>query len=258
MMLTMPLSAVVLIGAAVLVAVVVTLLSGRWRPEQSDERDSDSRGFIGAVLSGLFVVALAFYVVIIWEDASSAEDSAAAEAAALVDTYWQLDAAPEPQRENLRALVRDYTASVVNQEWPALGNGEAHEPTGDLLTKLHDGINQLPTTPDQVKGARDRAMDRMREITDKRRVRIDQAGGLDATGQLTLTGTLVGALGMVLFPLLIGFTAKPRHVVLIGVMAGVLGLTCYLMLDVTQPFAGWIKVEPSAFQSAGEELLKIP
>jgi hypothetical protein len=252
--------AIALIFGAVVLAAAATVLLGRRQPrhDQADDRDSDSRGFIGAILSGLFIVSLAFYVVIVWEEAGTAEDNAAAEAAALADAYWQLGVAPQPQRDHIRALIRDYTEAVAEEEWPRLRNGESDTHTGELLGSLHAEINRLPASPDQVKGARDRSLERLREVTDNRRTRIDQAGGLSPTGQLTLIATLVGATGMVVFPILVGFTARIRHVVLIGVMTGVLASTCYLLLDSTQPFDGWLMVEPEPFRVVSEELLRIP
>lgn len=256
----MPLPVAAIIVATIVVTVLATILIGRWRRrnEQADDCDADSRGFIGAILSGLFIVALAFYVVIVWEEAGTAEDNAATEAAALADAYWQMGVAPEPQRERIRGLIREYTTSVVDEEWPALSEGTGDERTGDLLITLHSEINQLPTTPDQVKSARDRSLERMRDVTDKRRDRIGQAGGLSPTGHLMLIATIAGAVGMVAFPLLVGFTARVRHVVLIGVMAAALALTCVLLLDITQPFAGRLMVEPEVYRMVSEEFLRIP
>ncbi|MDX8048538.1 hypothetical protein SK571_04030 [Lentzea sp. BCCO 10_0798] len=201
---------------------------------------------------------LAFYVVIVWEEAGTAEDHASSEAAALADTYWNLGVVPEPQRERLRGLVRDYTTEVIEREWPLLAEGEGDARAEELLFSLRSGITQLPVTPDLVKTARDRSIERLREITDLRRQRVDQAGGLSPTGELTFYGTLGGALAVLAFPLLIGFSASIRHVVLISLMAGVLGFTCYVVSDITQPFRGWIKVEPIAFRTVSTEFQRIP
>jgi hypothetical protein len=252
--------AIALISGAVVLTVIATVLLGRSLPrhDQADDRDSDARGFIGAILSGLFIVALAFYVVIVWEESGTAEDNAAAEAAALVDTYWQLGVAPQPQRDHIRTLIRDYTEAVEKKEWPQLRNGESDEHTGELLNSLHIEVNRLPASPDQVKSARDRSLERLREVTDNRRTRIDQAGGLSPAGRLTLMATLAGGAGMVAFPIAVGFTSRIRHLILIGAMAGVLASTCFLLLDITQPFDGWLMVEPEPFRIVSEELLRIP
>ncbi|GGU38451.1 bestrophin-like domain [Lentzea flava] len=252
-------TAVVIVVASVAVTVAACLLFGRSHAHtQADDRDADSRGFLGAVISGLFIVALAFYMVIVWEENGTAEDNAAREAAAVADTYWQTAAMPQPQRDHIRTLLVSYPKLVADKEWPRLASGESDSGTTDVLNSLHTEILSLPSTPEEVKSARERALERLREITDLRRERLDQAGGLDHTGRLMLIGTLLGAVGMIVFPLLIGFTARVRHVVQMGVTAAVLAFVCVLCLGMTHPFSGVLRVQPEAFTSVTEELAGIP
>lgn len=252
-------TAVLIVAASVAVTVVACLAFGRSRAHaQADDRDADSRGFLGAVISGLFIVALAFYMVIVWEENGAAEDNAAREAAAVADAYWQTAVMPQPQRDHIRELLVSYPKLVASSEWPLLADGESDSGTTATLNSLREEVLSLPSTPDQVKSARERALERLREITDLRRDRLDQAGGLDHTGRFMLIGTLVGAVGMVVFPLLIGFTARLRHVLQMGVMAGVLAVVCVLCLGMTHPFSGVLRVQPEAFTSVVDELGGIP
>lgn len=248
-----------LVGAAMVVTIVTTVLVGRSRGhEQADDRDADSRGFIGAVLSGLFIVALAFYTVIVWEQASTTEDGSSAEAAAIADAYWQTAVLPQPQRDQIRTMLRDYTKSVTDHEWPRLAQGSGDERTDSLLNSLQAEIVNLPASPDQVKSARERSVDRVRQIRDLRRERVDAAQGLSSTGQLTLAATLLGAAAMVVFPLLVGFTARFRHIVQMAITAGALAGVCVVCVGMAHPFNGWLRVEPDAFTSVSEELDRIP
>jgi hypothetical protein len=252
-------TAVVIVLASVVVTAVACVLFGRSRAhEQADDRDADSRGFLGAVISGLFIVALAFYMVIVWEESGAAEDNAAREAAAVADVYWQTSVMPQPQRDHIRGLLVSYPELVADKEWPRLAAGESDSGTTSVLNSLHTEILSLPSTPDQVKSARERALERLREITDLRRDRLDSAGGLDNTGKLMLVGTIVGAIGMVVFPMLVGFTARRRHVLQMGVTAAVLAFVCVLCVGMRQPFSGWLRVEPESFTSLTEELGGIP
>ncbi|SES01619.1 Protein of unknown function [Lentzea xinjiangensis] len=249
----------VIVLASVALTAVACVLFGRARDhEQADDRDADSRGFLGAVISGLFIVALAFYVVIVWEENGAAADNASREAAAVADAYWQTSVMPQPQRDQIRGLLKEYPKLVADQEWPRLQAGESDERTTEALNSLHAEVLGLPSTPDEVKTARERSLERLREITDLRRDRLDSAGGLDETGKLMLIGTIGGAVGMVLFPLLIGFTARKRHIVQICITAALLALVCVLCAGATQPFDGMLRVEPDAFTSLTEELAGIP
>jgi hypothetical protein len=51
-----------------------------------------------------------------------------------------------------------------------------------VLNSLHTQILSLPSSPDQVKSARERAVERLREITDLRRDRLDSAVGWTTPG----------------------------------------------------------------------------
>lgn len=252
-------TALVIVLASVVVTAVACVLFGRSRAhEQADDRDADSRGFLGAVISGLFIVALAFYMVIVWEESGAAEDNAAREAAAVADVYWQTSVMPQPQRDHIRRLLLEYPKLVADKEWARLAAGESDAGTTSVLNSLHAEILSLPSSPDQVKSARERTLERLREITDLRRDRLDSAGGLDNTGKLMLVGTIIGAIGMVVFPMLVGFTARRRHVLQMGVTAAVLAFVCVLCVGMQQPFSGWLRVEPESFTSLTEELGGIP
>ncbi|WP_329792760.1 hypothetical protein V1227_12985 [Lentzea sp. DG1S-22] len=249
----------VVVLASVVVTAAALLLFGRSRThEQADDRDGDSRGFLGAVISGLFIVALAFYMVIVWEAGGTAEGNASREAAAVADVYWQTAAMPQPQRDHIRSLLTEYPKLVAYREWPKLQVGESDGKTTETLHALHAEILGLPSTPEEVKSARERSLERMREITDLRRDRLDSARGLDNTGSIMLVGTIVGAVAMVIYPILIGFTARKRHFLQMGLASAVLAIVCVLCVGMTQPFDGWFRVQPEAFTSLMEELAGIP
>ncbi|HUQ54267.1 hypothetical protein [Lentzea sp.] len=252
-------TALVVVLVSVVVTAVACVLLGRSRAhEQSDDRDADSRGFLGAVVSGLFIVALAFYVVIVWEGNGAAGDNASREAAAVADVYWQTSVMPQPQRDVIRGLLVEYPKLVADKEWPLLADGESDGGTTATLNSLHAAVLSLPVTPDEVRSTRERAMERLREITDLRRERLDSASGLDDTGHLMLIGTIVGAVAMVVFPLLIGFTARRRHVLQICLTTAILAFVCVLCLGMTQPFDGMLRVDPEPFTNLTEELAAIP
>ncbi|MGI5500679.1 hypothetical protein [Lentzea sp. CA-135723] len=250
---------VVIVLASVVVTAIAFLLFGRSRAhEQADDRDADSRGFLGAVISGLFIVALAFYMVIVWEEGGAAEDNAAKEAAAVADVYWQTAVMPQPQRDQIRSLLTEYPKLVADKEWPKLAVGESDDATTTALNSLHTEILSLPSSPDQVKSARERSLERLREVTDLRRDRLDSASGLDNTGRIMLIGTIAGAVAMIVFPLLIGFTARKRHILQMCLTSAVLAFVCVLCLGMTQPFDGWFRVEPESFTGLSDELAGIP
>ncbi|MEU6155047.1 DUF4239 domain-containing protein [Actinosynnema sp. NPDC047251] len=253
----MTIFSVVVVIAAVVLTLAVAIVVGRRPVSDTTERDSDSRSFVGAVLSGLFIVVLAFYVVIAWTESDTAESNALAEASALADLHYQVEVAPEAQRERIRTGVEDYARLVADDEWDKLADGGRSEAATTALNSLRTEVVHLPTTPEQVQIARDRGMERVREISDLRRARLDQAQGLSPTGYLMLVATIIGAIAMIGYPILVGTTTRARHLIALGVMAGAVAFTCVLCLDIAQPFRGDLKVEPDAFVTLSEELRSV-
>lgn len=249
----MPAYAFVLIGAAMVVAAVLTVLAGKLKGARSGDKDAESLAFVGGVFNALFIVVLAFYTVITWQEADVAEQHAATEAANLVEVYWQVATPAGDESEHLRALVREYTTRVAHDEWTALAAGGSDPKAAELLVALRQETAKLPSDSD----AREQALQAVRTIADERRARVEQASGNSDLLRVLLIGTIVGAVGMIAFPLLLGLSSGLRQIACVVVLAGVLAGIVFVSLELDYPYQGLIKVGPDAFQSALAEFQRI-
>jgi hypothetical protein len=240
-----------------LITAVVMIFAGRQKRAKEGEYNSDALGFVGGVFNALFIVVLAFYTVITWTEADATEQHTAAEAASLIEIYWQVATVPEPQRDQVRALVREYTNEVADREWPLMDQQKSSLKADDLLVALRAEITLIPAESEQVAAARESALDNVRTAADERRARIEQATGDSSLLKLLLLGTIVGGIAMVAFPLLVGFSADLRHIISLVALAGVLAFTVYFAVELDQPFRGLIRVEPDSFRSALAEYGRI-
>jgi formate hydrogenlyase subunit 3/multisubunit Na+/H+ antiporter MnhD subunit len=73
-----------------------------------------------------------------------------------------------------------------------------------------------------------------------------------------LLGTIIGAMAMIGYPLLIGFTASLRHILSLVPLAGILAFTVCFSLELDRPFHGLFRVDPDAFRAALIEFTRIP
>ncbi|WP_245381014.1 bestrophin-like domain [Kibdelosporangium banguiense] len=247
-----------LVVGSMLITAVVMVFAGRRKRAKEGEYNSDALGFVGGVFNALFIVVLAFYTVITWTEADTTEQHTAAEAASLVEIYWQVASVPEPERDQVRALVREYTAEVADREWSLMDQRKSDPKADDLLVALRAEITRIPAEPEPVAAARDAALENVRTVTDERRARIEQATGDSSLLKLLLFGTIVGGVAMVTFPLLIGFSADLRHILSLAALAGILAFTVYFAIELDQPFRGLIRVEPDSFRTALTEYQRIP
>jgi hypothetical protein len=241
---------------AMLLTAVVMVLAGRMRRAKDGEYDSDALGFVGGVLNALFIVVLAFYTVITWTDADAVAQGADTEAANLVDVYWQAANAPKPNQ--VRALVTEYATEVADREWPLLADGKPDQKADDLLVALRTELMRLPVDSDDQLSLRDKAADDMRTVSDLHRARVSAATSNDALLEILLLSTILGAVSMIVYPLVIGFSAGVRHVSSMVFMAGLLAFIVYFSFELDGPFSGLISVDPDAFRSAVTEMGKIP
>ncbi|RSM64401.1 DUF4239 domain-containing protein [Kibdelosporangium aridum] len=250
--------AYLLVVAAMVVSAVVMMMVGRRKRAREGTYNAEALGFVGGVLNALFIVVLAFYTVITWTEANATEEHAEAEASGLIEVYWQVANSPQAERDQIRALVREYTSEVVDREWGMLDEKKADRKAGDLLVALRAEISRLPAESDRELATRDQALQNARSVADERRARIEQAIGDSSLLTLLFWGTIIGAFVMVAYPLLIGFSADLRHVLSIVTLAGILAFTLYFAIELDQPFHGLIKAEPDAFRTALAEFNRIP
>ncbi|GAA2796744.1 hypothetical protein GCM10010470_34820 [Saccharopolyspora taberi] len=230
------------------------LLLGRRRKRTSAESDSDSLGFVGGVLNALFTVVLAFYVVFSWQTGDDIEKAATAEANALTDAHWQMSAAPEPAASTIRTLLTQYAARVADHEWPALDAGRADPGTDAILTSLRAEVIGLPADTELQKAAREQATQDVRLIDENHRERVDQATDDQFFTVILLIGTILGALLMVVFPLLVGISPTTANIASMALLTAVLGCTVFMSLELLHPLHGAFGADPDAFRIALESL----
>src|SRR4051812_3625736 len=105
---------------------VIGLLIFRQRVHHSHlSKHNDTAGAVFSIVGTLLTVLLAFVVVIVWESMGTADDRAALEAGVLGDTIRDAGLFPEPERSELRQELREYATAVIEEEWPAMENGQA-------------------------------------------------------------------------------------------------------------------------------------
>jgi hypothetical protein len=253
-----PIYAYVMVGTGMLAAAVLMILAGRRQRAREGTYNGEAIGFVGGVFNALFIVVLAFYTVITWTAVDATEQQANSEAAGLIEVYWQAAALPEPDRQHIRALIQEYTEEAAGPEWAALDQGESSAKADELIVALRAAISSAQIPTEEAETAREMAVQTAREVSDQRRARIEDATGDRMLLTMLLVGTAIGAVVMIGFPLLIGFTADARNVTSLVVLAAILGFVIYFSVELDHPFSGLIKVEPDTFDTALTEYQRIP
>jgi Protein of unknown function (DUF4239) len=243
---------IVVLPTAVVIA--VTLLVGRSRKAATGDFDGDSMSFVGGVLNALFTVVLAFYVVFAWQNGDDISSHSSAEADALVDTYWQTKVEPPADATVISHLVKQYATDVVHKEWPQLDHGQPDPATETTLTELRGAVLALPTDSQAVNTARQMSLQDLSTITTNHRQRVNAATDSDNFTWFLLLGTILGAVAMLAFPLLMGLSARPTNVAGMAVLGVTLAVIVFACVELLHPLHGFFGIDPSAYTDALDDM----
>lgn len=106
----------------------------------------------GSIFCGI-VIALAVFVV--WNHLTVVRQAEGDQGGSLIVLYRDAEVLPEPGRTQVEAAIRDYTASMIEDEFPALAMGRPSDRTERSLSRLNAVVHQHlggTSAPDVVSG----------------------------------------------------------------------------------------------------------
>ena len=237
---------VVVGGSAALSVVLVYGLDLFVKNHRGEEYNSViSNGFqaVGtmyAIVAGLLV----FGVYTTFDEASQ---QAADEASTLVLMYRAADAFPQPQRDDARRAVVTYINSVITDEWPALADGVGSPKTGKAIDRLFSVYG--PMEPDgRWSDQYTNSVSHLDDVVKLRNERIDHSR--ESLPSIYWFLLFAGGVVTILYLSLAYVESKAMHALAVGLMATMLGLVIFLLLEVNHPFRGEIAVSPEDFRNA--------
>jgi len=153
------------------------------------------------------------------------------------------------ETEEIRSLLRVYTRSLIEKDWPALENDQVDECTGDLLYQLEYDIWHLQASSIIQENLKSSILNDVDKISEFRLTRLQQAFSPPPFF------VFVVFLGF-LFSMMCYGVFKPR---LITVLAAVLyalfiGIVIYIILAYSDPFQGFPGVDTMPLQNAIERI----
>ncbi len=200
-------------------------------------RHNDVAGYLFSAVGVLYAVVLGFVVVVVWQKYGTTVDNVEAEANATGDLYHVVDAFDEPARSRIRAGLRNYAATVVRIEWPALERDQEVPETGmHILEGVSYAVNTYaPSNAKQISAQQAAIVDEQR-LLDARRARLVQA--VPAVPSILWFALVVGALSMVAFCYIFGVENRPAQLVMTAILVGFIGILFIVITEFSTPFSG--------------------
>jgi hypothetical protein len=239
--------AVLVIGAGSVLSVLVVLgLRPYVRRRFGDHHNTVfSDGF--AALRTLYAFIAGLLVFAVFNTFQQASTICAQEASALEVVYRNASTFPQPYRGQAEQAVRAYTESVLDDEWASLADGEGSPETAAALDHLFAVWG--PMRPDATWSDQySKAFDRLDEVVVLRNDRIDHSrAALPPIYWFVVFG---GGILTVVYFALSYLPNRTMHALSVGLMAAMLAVVIFLLLEVNHPFRGNIAVTPDAYTQA--------
>ncbi|MEU1735964.1 hypothetical protein [Streptosporangium sp. NPDC020145] len=240
------------ISVLVVVAVAITLIALlvlRRRGHEGEDNGSASIDFAANLALAIYLLVLAYAVVLCRDAISTSQTDVQAETEALSELYWSV--APIPEAGPIRAQIRDYSAKSVSLDWPLMAHGEMSPVPTKLLENMRAEVLRLKPADDAGKTLQQDALSHISDVFHSRAVRADDANtGLESIFVISM---LISGLLVVVLPWTVGNRPTGASVVgdLVRVTVVVVGVG-FIMLT-GRPFNGLGSVGPDDFVAVQQQ-----
>jgi hypothetical protein len=194
-------------------------------------------GVIYGLLLGLLAVAT-------YQNHTDVEKAVASEAASLAALYRDISAYPEPDSSELKALIKEYTRSTIEDAWPLQRKGI--DPWKiNRAAPMHARLAVFEAQTNAQKSLHDAALRQFNDFFEARRLRIFSvtAGIPPIMWYVVALGALINMLLMWMFDLRLR-----THLLLGGILSLFTGTMICLIVLLDNPFRGVVGVSPQPFE----------
>jgi hypothetical protein len=235
-----------IIVAVLILTFIALRLTQRLIPHDRREPHNDVAGFIFAAVSVVFAVPLAFVVVALWTNNDTAHQTTFKEANELAGIYWISRQMPLPLGSQVEHETLEYANTVIDQEWPLLTKHETSPKATQLVYQMRDSLFTYKPANAAEQVEYDHALTHVEALAGERRQRLNQA---EESLPKLLWAILVGsALITIAFTFLFGLSSSFAHTLMVLTLAGLVAVSLVVVKEMSYPYAGTMKVHPTAFE----------
>jgi hypothetical protein len=202
------------------------------------------------VVGVVYAVLLASIAILAIERYDKAEDIAETEAGVASDIFRDAIGLPPSVREDVRAIIVDYVANVVDVEWELMASdvpgerGWQEHGWRDLEDLLAVIAAFEPTTQGQMAFVEE-ILDQINALNDARRSRMFLVSNPIDT--VIWWVVIAGGISTVTLALLFGVANAPGHLIVSNLLAFSIGLVLLLIFVMDRPYSGASRVTVEPF-----------
>jgi amino acid transporter len=234
------------VGLSILVAHIGLRVVRRLVPLSVLETHHEVAGFIIGVLGAIYAVLLAFVVVIMWDQYGEARANIEREANQLNSLAHLAQGYPTETRGRLLNMMRVYAQSAIDDEWPAMAQGNDSQRTQAALDDLWRVQLEYDPQTNRETTLYQESLDHLDELSASRRLRLYASrDDLPPIIQFLLWG---GGLITIAFTYFFGVKSIRSQALMTAALAGVIAFILFLVLALDNPFHGYVRASPEPVQ----------
>jgi hypothetical protein len=244
--------ALLVVGIPTVAAMILTVLV---RSNIGFERlvsNNEVAGFKFAVLGVVYAVLLGFAVITVWEKFKDAESAVTSEAASTDAIYRLTRGFDSTYRPALQAAVRHYLTLVLTREADTMETGHAEASTLIALNDLYKAVLAAKPVDVEESDVFSATLDELRLLAEARRDRLELSRG--AVPPIMWSVLVGGAILNIAFALFFGTKHVISQVIMAGMLAAVIFMSLFVVININYPFTGDLKVSLEPLKNTLETL----
>jgi hypothetical protein len=233
----------VIVGIAALM-VIAGVLIARWFRIAQNDREGLIGALVAPTLLAVYLVVSALGIVIGWENTDTGRDEVVEESVTVTNLYWVAGATDAEVRHDLRAYVQ----AVVDQEWPAMADGDLSGTADQRLRELRKSVAGIHATGYASAEDRMLAMQDVDKLVKLRSDRANVAG--PAVPALLVAVTLGTALIVAVLPFAAGGGGNRANIFWSLVSLACVSGAAVLLIMLNNAYAAPVGVSPQPLRDA--------
>jgi hypothetical protein len=229
-----------------------TLLLNHIWPCEKRPVQNDLIGWQLSILGTTYAVILGFMLYAVWSEFGDATLTADLEASSLRNVYRLAVGLPVQQKNELQAEARAYAAAVVNDDWPAMAQGQLPDASHAINEQMWGTLMSVKGSSTTENTAEDHAISELSAMTTYRRTRLVQS--THRLPAILWCVLLVGGLLVLLSVNIFNSVSLRLHVFQVLSFTLLIALVMLAISDVNRPFMGWVHVSSYPFVRAQETM----
>lgn len=231
--------------ATLVFSVAATLIFHRFISHRSLKAHNDIAGPIFSTLGVVYAVLLGFVVVSVWENFDRTRLNVEMEVNCLANLYVDSKPFEEGFRSDVRSALRDY-AMVTVAEWEILARGERNMGARDDILKLISLYSSYTPRNEAEKIFLTESVKATNKLLDLRIQRVSDASA--GVHPLLWFVLLLGGAVSVIFTIFFGTDQLPAKIVMTTMLALVIALVLFTILEFSLPLTGFASVSCEPFE----------